>query len=111
MPHPSIGPAGLIYGSKLVYTKDRCLSGSYCEPAPLGENRLAVVRLHCLLQVETLITELAEAGSAALGVQLDEGTLPRLSAYAKSVAHFPTAVKEASFSALLLFPVQDTRAC
>lgn len=48
-----------------------------------------------LVQVEKLINELAGAGANALGIQLDDGTLPRLSAYAKSVAHFPTAVKEA----------------
>ena len=46
-------------------------------------------------QVEKLINELADAGAGALSITLDEGTLPRLSAYAKSVAHFPTAVKEA----------------
>lgn len=46
------------------------------------------------LQVNRLIKELADAGASALGIELDEGTLPRLSAYAKSVAHFPTAVKE-----------------
>lgn len=45
-------------------------------------------------EVSELITELAVAGSKELGLQLDEGTLPRLTAYAKSVAHFPTAVKE-----------------
>lgn len=47
-----------------------------------------------LWQVSQLITELAAAGQAALGVDLDEGTVPRLQAYARSVAHFPTAVKE-----------------
>ena len=36
-----------------------------------------------------------------MGIQLDDGTWPRLSAYAKSVAHFPTAVKEVR---LLLWP-------
>lgn len=48
-------------------------------------------------QVEKLIQELAAAGSQALGITLDDGTLPRLLAYARSVAHYPTAVKEASF--------------
>lgn len=46
------------------------------------------------VQVESLIKELASAGSDALGIQLDEGTIPRLCAYAKSVSHYPTAVKE-----------------
>lgn len=41
-----------------------------------------------------LINELAAAGQQALGVTLEEGTVPRLQAYARSVAHFPTAVKE-----------------
>lgn len=45
-------------------------------------------------EVERLIGELAPAGSAALGLQLDAGIGPRLLAYARSVAHFPTAIKE-----------------
>jgi hypothetical protein len=46
------------------------------------------------LQVETLIEELGAAGAAALGVTLDANVAERLHAYARSVAHFPTAVKE-----------------
>lgn len=45
-------------------------------------------------EVSDLISELAGAGSAALGVQLQPGVVDRLNAYARSVAHFPTAVKE-----------------
>lgn len=45
-------------------------------------------------EVSALISELAAAGSAALGVQLEPGVVERLNAYARSVAHFPTAVKE-----------------
>lgn len=45
-------------------------------------------------EVSDLINELAAAGSAALGVQLEPGVVERLNAYARSVAHFPTAVKE-----------------
>ena len=45
-------------------------------------------------QVEQLISELAAAGAAALGIRLEEGLVNRLMAYARSVAHFPTAVKE-----------------
>ena len=46
-------------------------------------------------EVEALISELGAAGAAALGVTLDAATLPaRLRAYARAVAHFPTAVKE-----------------
>lgn len=45
-------------------------------------------------EVSSLILELANAGEGALGVQLDEGLVERLNAYARSVAHFPTAVKE-----------------
>jgi hypothetical protein len=36
----------------------------------------------------------APAGSKELGVQLDAGVVERLNAYSRSVAHFPTAVKE-----------------
>jgi hypothetical protein len=45
-------------------------------------------------EVSDLINELAAAGSAALGVQLEPGVVERLKAYARSVSHFPTAVKE-----------------
>ncbi|KAI3436136.1 hypothetical protein D9Q98_002193 [Chlorella vulgaris] len=45
-------------------------------------------------EVAELIAELAAAGSAALGVTLESGVQERLLAYARSVAHFPTAVKE-----------------
>ncbi|KAI7836615.1 hypothetical protein COHA_009500 [Chlorella ohadii] len=45
-------------------------------------------------EVSALIGELAAAGSQALGVQLEPGVEARLLAYARSVAHFPTAVKE-----------------
>lgn len=45
-------------------------------------------------EVEALIAELATAGGAALGVALGPGVEERLCAYGRSVAHFPTAVKE-----------------
>lgn len=48
------------------------------------------------VQLSTLIGELASAGEAELRVQLDDGVLERLLAYSRSVASFPTAVKEAS---------------
>ncbi len=47
-------------------------------------------------QVSDLITELAAGGSAELDVKLDDGVVPRLLAYSRSVAGFPTAVKEVS---------------
>lgn len=50
------------------------------------------------MQVSKLITELSVAGSRELGLQVEDGTLPRLMAYARSVAHFPTAVKEVQAS-------------
>ncbi len=52
------------------------------------------------MQLSTLISELAGSGEAELKVQLDEGVLERLLAYSRSVASFPTAVKEASHMAL-----------
>lgn len=45
-------------------------------------------------EVSELIAELAAAGAADLGVSLEPGVVERLLAYARSVAHFPTAVKE-----------------
>jgi hypothetical protein len=56
----------------------------------LGEFELCSV-LH---QVGSLIEELAEAGGAELGISLQEGYAERLHAYSRSVAHFPTAMKE-----------------
>lgn len=63
--------------------------------------------MHCLLQanvgavekdhkeeVSKLFSELAAAGAAELGITLDAGVVDRLNAYSRSVAHFPTAVKE-----------------
>ena len=44
--------------------------------------------------VSAIINELASAGEAELGIKLDEGYLDRLNAYARAVAHFPTAMKE-----------------
>jgi hypothetical protein len=45
-------------------------------------------------EVSALLDELLDAGSAALGVPRAPGAVERLMAYARSVAHFPTAVKE-----------------
>ena len=45
-------------------------------------------------QLQGLVEELVAAGEAALGVRLEPGVFERLKAYGRSVAHFPTAVKE-----------------
>jgi ketopantoate reductase len=45
-------------------------------------------------EVSQLIRELEAAGGAALGVDIAPRAEERLCAYARSVAHFPTAVKE-----------------
>ncbi len=45
-------------------------------------------------QLAGLVSELCSAGEAELGVKLEPGAIDRLCAYARSVAHFPTAVKE-----------------
>lgn len=52
-----------------------------------------------------LIQELAAGGAAALDVQLDDGVVPRLLAYSRSVAGFPTAVKEVSLLTCGIFRV------
>ena len=41
-----------------------------------------------------LIRELSAAGERELGIRLDSGVVERLCAYSRSVADFPTAVKE-----------------
>lgn len=46
------------------------------------------------LQVEDLVRELVTAGSEALSTCAVDGYVERLCAYARSVAHFPAAVKE-----------------
>jgi len=45
-------------------------------------------------QLRALVDELCAAGEEALGVKLEPGAFDRLAAYGRSVAHFPTAVKE-----------------
>ena len=50
-----------------------------------------------MLQVTLLIEELASGGAPALNISMAEGFVERLHAYSRSVAHFPTAVKEFSW--------------
>jgi hypothetical protein len=45
-------------------------------------------------EVAELINELAAAAAAEMQTEFDTGVVDRLCAYARSVAHFPTAVKE-----------------
>ena len=45
-------------------------------------------------EFDKLATEMMTAGAAALNVEVADGFLVRLKAYARAVAHFPTAVKE-----------------
>eukprot|EP00965_Chrysotila_dentata_P072546 2396997-Pleurochrysis_carterae.AAC.2 len=45
-------------------------------------------------ELRSLVGELVAAGEAKLGIKLSEGAFDRLAAYGRSVAHFPTAVKE-----------------
>ncbi len=51
------------------------------------------------VQVSEVVKELAAGGSAVLGVKLDENLVERLCAYSRSVASFPTAIKEVWFIA------------
>ncbi len=47
-------------------------------------------------EVSALIAELAAAGADDMGLKMEDGAtvITRLMAYARAVAHFPTAVKE-----------------
>ena len=45
-------------------------------------------------QLRAFVEELCAAGEVRLGVKLPPGVFDRLAAYGRSVAHFPTAVKE-----------------
>ena len=49
---------------------------------------------NALLQLEPLLEEMVTAGCHDMGVEPKEGYVERLCAYARSVSHFPTAVKE-----------------
>jgi hypothetical protein len=46
------------------------------------------------VQVKDIIVELMDAGAAKLEIEPQEGYVDRLCAYSRSVAQFPTAVKE-----------------
>ena len=74
---------------KLIWISAFMLVGARHDGCTVGE----VESIH-RSEVEELISELGHAGSAALGAELDSGLVERLCAYARSVAHFPTAVKE-----------------
>lgn len=57
------------------------------------DQKLTDVCLH-LLQLCSLIAELASAAANEKGLTFEEAMEDRLCAYARAVAHFPTAVKE-----------------
>lgn len=59
------------------------------------------------MQVAALIAELAAVAEKETGVKLDEGLEERLCAYARSVAHYPTAVKEVSRIAISRLSLQS----
>ena len=52
--------------------------------------------LSSCFQITSLIAELAAAAAAEKGIKFDDAMDERLCAYSRAVAHFPTAVKEAS---------------
>jgi len=58
------------------------------------ELRKSTLQLPNQAQVSELIEELGAGGAAALDVTQDDGLVPRLLAYSRSVAGFPTAIKE-----------------
>ncbi|KAL9407072.1 hypothetical protein Peur_004044 [Populus x canadensis] len=55
---------------------------------------VGVVEKEFCYEVSSLITELASAAAAEKGIVFEEAIEERLCAYARAVAHFPTAVKE-----------------
>lgn len=66
---------------------------THCGTPPLPQVTVGEVEKNHKAEVSRLISELASAGSAELGIKLDDGCVERLLAYGRSVAHFPTAVK------------------
>jgi hypothetical protein len=74
---------------KLIWISAFMLVGA-CHPgATVGD-----VEAKHTSEVSALIDELAAGASAATGAVFGPQLAPRLCAYARSVAHFPTAVKE-----------------
>jgi hypothetical protein len=74
---------------KLIWISAFMLVGA-CHPgATVGD-----VESKHTAEVSALIDELAAGASAATGARFGPALAPRLCAYARSVAHFPTAVKE-----------------
>lgn len=74
---------------KLIWISAFMLVGARHPGASVG-----IVEKDYTNEVTALIKELAGAASAAKGVTFDAGIEDRLCAYARSVAHFPTALKE-----------------
>ncbi|KAL7191555.1 hypothetical protein ACSBR2_023603 [Camellia fascicularis] len=74
---------------KLIWISAFMLVGARHPGATVG----AVEKEFCS-EVCSLITELASAAAAEKGIAFEDGMEDRLCAYARAVAHFPTAVKE-----------------
>ncbi|EMS65969.1 hypothetical protein TRIUR3_31010 [Triticum urartu] len=76
---------------KLIWISALMLVGARHPGATVG-----TVEKEYRAEVSSLIAELASATAAERGLSFDEGMEERLCAYYRAVAHFPTAVKEAS---------------
>ncbi|VAI91318.1 unnamed protein product [Triticum turgidum subsp. durum] len=76
---------------KLIWISAFMLVGARHPGATVG----AVEKEYCS-EVSSLIVELASVAAAERGLSFDEGMEERLCAYSRAVAHYPTAVKEAS---------------
>ncbi|KAJ0984253.1 hypothetical protein J5N97_002609 [Dioscorea zingiberensis] len=74
---------------KLIWIAAFMLVGARHPGATVG-----VVEKEYRSEVASLINELAAAAAAEKGLTFDEGMEDRLCAYSRTVAHFPTAVKE-----------------
>ncbi|WOL05541.1 hypothetical protein Cni_G14270 [Canna indica] len=74
---------------KLIWIAAFMLVGARHPGATVG-----VVEKEYRSEVASLIAELASAAAAEKGITFEEGTVDRLCAYSRAVAHFPTAVKE-----------------
>ncbi|KAH8523079.1 hypothetical protein H0E87_003655 [Populus deltoides] len=74
---------------KLIWISAFMLVGARHPGATVG-----VVEKEFRYEVSSLITELASAAAAEKGIVFEEAIEERLCAYARAVAHFPTAVKE-----------------
>lgn len=97
-----VGVMGIAPRLRCTCDKESSLHGGNASGGPIhlrGSSLITVapLRAPCLAyQVSSLMSELCTGGAKELGVGVAPGMVGRLLAYSRSVAHYPTAIKEVS---------------